>query len=117
MCGSVLINSDARRHDGGNSSAASRARKAAIDRHLGHATRVLDRFHVVRWFAVGLIEVRRRIQRRDPRSRVKPAFVPEVFRTRFVLLARADHLDHHQRRRLQALLEQHPELDAAWQML
>ena len=37
--------------------------RAAIERHLGHATHVVDRFHVVRWFAQGLIEVRRRVQR------------------------------------------------------
>lgn len=91
--------------------------KAAVERHLGHATHVLDRFHVVRWFAVGLIEVRRRIQRREPRGKVTPAFVPEVFRARFVLLARADHLDGPRRERLERLLADHPELDAAWRML
>ena len=40
-------------------------------RHLGHATpHVLDRFHAVRWFASGLVEVRRRLQRREPRGHV-----------------------------------------------
>ena len=29
----------------------SKAYKAAIDAHLGHARHVLDRFHVIRWFA------------------------------------------------------------------
>ena len=95
----------------------SKSYKAAIDRHLGHATHVLDRFHVVRWFALGLIEVRRRIQRSEPRGKVKPAFVPEIFRARFILLARADHLDDHRRERLEHLLVRHPELDAAWRML
>ncbi len=41
----------------------SESYKAAIAAHLGHATHVLDRFHVVRWFAAGLVGVRRRIQR------------------------------------------------------
>lgn len=34
------------------------AYKAAIDASLGHAIHVLDRFHVVRWFAAGLSAVR-----------------------------------------------------------
>ena len=37
----------------------SRAYKAAIDAHLGHARHVLDRFHVIRWFAAALTQVRR----------------------------------------------------------
>ena len=41
----------------------SKAYKAAIDRRLGHARHVLDRFHVVRWFAAGLVAVRRDTQR------------------------------------------------------
>ena len=69
----------------------SRAYKAAIDAHLGHARHVLDRFHVVRWFAAGLTQVRRDVQRREPRG-VKPAFDPEVFSARFVLLRRGDTL-------------------------
>ena len=31
----------------------SKAYRAAVDRHLGHATHVLDRFHVIGWFAAG----------------------------------------------------------------
>ena len=31
----------------------SKAYKSAIDAHLGHARHVLDRFHVIRWFAAG----------------------------------------------------------------
>jgi transposase len=89
----------------------SKSYKAAIDRHAGHSTHVLDQFHVVRWFAVGLIEVRRRIQRREPRGTVTPAFVPEVFRARFILLARADHLDDARHERLERLLAQHRELE------
>ena len=59
----------------------SKAYKAAIDAHLGHARHVLDRFHVIRWFAAGLTQVRRDVQRRPEGS--KPAFDPEVFRARF----------------------------------
>lgn len=59
----------------------SKSYKAAIDRHLGHATHVVDRFHVVRWFAHGLIEVRRRVQRiGEPGG--SPMFSPVIFRTR-----------------------------------
>ena len=41
---------------------------AAIGGHLPRATHILDRFHVVRWFARGLIEVRRDLQRREPQG-------------------------------------------------
>jgi transposase len=41
----------------------SKSYRKAISQHLGHATHVLDRFHVARWFAAAMIEVRRRIQR------------------------------------------------------
>ena len=44
----------------------SKSYRAAIHQHLGGATHVVDRFHVARWFAAGLIEVRRRIQRQGP---------------------------------------------------
>ena len=53
----------------------SKSYKAAIDAHLGHTRHVLDRFHVVRWFAAGLTLVRRDLQRRQPAG-VKPAFDP-----------------------------------------
>ena len=46
----------------------SRAYKSAIDAHLGHARHVLDRFHVIRWFAAALTAVRRDIQRRPQAS-------------------------------------------------
>jgi transposase len=48
----------------------SQSYRAAIERHLGHATHVVDHFHVVRWFAQGLIEVRRRVQRIGEPGRV-----------------------------------------------
>jgi transposase len=44
----------------------SSAYRTAIQTHLGHATYVLDPFHVARWFAAGMIEVRRRVQRIGP---------------------------------------------------
>jgi len=90
---------------------------ASVRRHLGHATHVLDRFHVVRWFAAGMVAVRRRLQRREPRGHVKPAFDPEVFRARFLALRRADRLAEAETERLEALFVAHAELARAWQML
>ena len=88
----------------------SKAYKAAIDAHLGHARHVLDRFHVIRWFAAGLTQVRRDVQRRPEGS--KPAFDPEVFRARFALLRRGDTLTDADRVRLDALFDAHPRLRA-----
>lgn len=78
----------------------SKSYKAAIDRHLPRATHVLDRFHVVGWFAAGLTLVRRDLQRREPRGQVKPAFDPELFRARFALLRRSETLTEFDRTRL-----------------
>ena len=36
---------------------------------VGHARHVLDRFHVIRWFAAALTQVRRDVQRREPKAR------------------------------------------------
>ena len=94
----------------------SRAYKAAIDAHLGHARHVLDRFHVIRWFSAGLTQVRRDVQRREPHG-VKPAFDPEVFRARFALLRRGDTLTDTDRARLDGLFDAHPRLRAGWQAL
>ena len=93
----------------------SKAYKAAIDARLGHARHVLDRFHVIRWFAAGLTAVRRDVQRRPEGS--KPAFDPQVFRARFLLMRRPDTLDDAERKRLDALFEAHPRLKAAWDAL
>ncbi len=95
----------------------SKSYKAAIDAHLGGARHVLDRFHVVRWFAAGLTLVRRDLQRREPRGQVTPAFDPELFRARFALLRRADHLSDTDQARLDALFEAHPRLRAGWDAL
>ncbi len=90
--------------------------RAAIERHLGHATHVVDRFHVVRWFASGLIEVRRRVQRIGEEGG-SPVFSPVIFRTRYLQLARADHLGPEQFARLPLALTEDPELWRAWQLL
>ena len=85
----------------------SKAYKAAIDAHLGHARHVLDRFHVIRWFAAALTQVRRDVQRREPKG-VKPAFDPEVFKARFALLRRGDALTGADRVRLDTLFDLTP---------
>ena len=93
----------------------SKAYKAAIEARLGHARHVLDRYHVIRWFQAGLIAVRRDVQRRPEGS--KPAFDPEVFRSRFLLMRRPDKLDAAEQSRLDALFAAHPRLKAAWDAL
>lgn len=92
------------------------AYRTAIHDHLGHATHVLDRFHVARWFAAGMIEVRRRIQRIGPHGS-RPAFEPQIFRSRYLQLTRADHLTDEQAAHLGKVLAGRPELEAAWRML
>jgi transposase len=94
----------------------SKSYKAAIDAHLRHARHVLDRFHVIRWFAQGLTLVRRDLQRRQPAG-VKPAFDPQVFRARFLLLRRSDTLEEHDQARLDDLFETQPRLATAWHAL
>ena len=69
----------------------SRSYQAAIAQYLPDALHVLDRFHVARWFTEGLTLVRRELQRRDPDQR-PPTYEPDLFRARFTLLRRADHL-------------------------
>lgn len=94
----------------------SKSYKAAIDTHLGHARHVLDRFHVIRWFAEGLTAVRRDLQRREPAG-ITPAFDPELFRARFLLLRRHDTLNETQHDRLDELFAAHPRLETAWHAL
>ncbi len=94
----------------------SKAYRAAVERHLGHATHVLDRFHVIGWFAAGLTAVRRDVQRREPPG-TTPTFDPAVFRARFLLLRRPDRLTDAQRTQLDALFKTHPRLRAAWDAL
>ena len=70
---------------------------------------------MIRWFSAGLTAVRRDVQRRPEGS--KPAFEPEVFRARFVLLRRGDTLTDADRARFDALFDAHPRLRAGWQAL
>lgn len=91
----------------------SEAYRSAIHTHLGGATHVVDRFHVARWFAAALIEVRRRIQRIGPKGS-RPAYQPEIFRSRYLQLRREDRLDPEARTRLEAILTLHPDLAHAW---
>ena len=94
----------------------SKSYKTAIDTHLGHARHVLDRFHVIRWFTDALTLVRRELQRREPAG-VKPAFDPELFGARFLLLKRGDTLDHSEQARIDELFDTHPRLKTAWDAL
>lgn len=94
----------------------SRSYQAAIAQYLPDARHVLDRFHVVRWFTEGLTLVRRELQRRDPDQR-PPAFEPDLFRARFTLLRRADHLTDAHRTHLEALFKAYPRLRTAWDAL
>lgn len=90
--------------------------RAAIRSHLGHATHVVDRFHVARWFAAGLIEVRRRVQRIAPQGS-RPAFDPDIFQSRYLQLTRLDRLDVERIEKLGKVLARDPQLEAAWRML
>ncbi len=51
------------------------------------------------------------------RRAVKPAFDPEVFRARFLLMRRGDQLDDSDQARLHGLFDAHPRLQAGWQAL
>lgn len=95
----------------------SKSYRAAVERHLPRATHVLDRFHVVRWFAAGLTLVRRELQRREPRGHVTPAFEPDLFRSRFALLRRADTMTERQRDELEELFVRHPRIGVGWRAL
>ena len=94
----------------------SRSYQAAIAQYLPAARHVLDRFHVVRWFTQGLTLVRRELQRRDPHRR-PPTFEPDLFRARFTLLRRADHLTEAHQAHLDRLFDAHPRLRTAWDAL
>ena len=91
----------------------SESYRASIRSHLSGATHVVDRFHVARWFASALIEVRRRIQRIGDKGS-RPAFDPVVFRSRYLQLRREDRLDPEARAQLEQILATHPELSHAW---
>ena len=93
----------------------SLAYRSAIDARLGHARHVLDRFCVIRWFAVGLTAVRRDVQRRPEGA--KPALEPDALRARFALLRRVDTLTEAELARLRTLFDAHPRLEAGWKAL
>jgi transposase len=61
--------------------------------------------------------VRRTLQRREPRGHVRPAFDPDLFRSRFALLRRADTLDETEHRRLHDLFTRHPPIELGWRAL
>ena len=84
----------------------SRSYQAAIAQYLPDARHVLDRFHVARWFTQGLTLVRRELQRRDPQLR-PPTYEPDLFRARFTLLRRSDHLTDAHQKYLDRLFEAH----------
>jgi len=63
-----------------------------------------------------MIEVRRRVQRVGPPGS-RPAFDPDIFRSRYLQLARFDRLDPYQVAALGKVLSGRPELEAAWRML
>ena len=94
----------------------SRSYQAAIAQYLPDALHVLDRFHVARWFTEGLTLVRRELQRRDPDQR-PPTYEPDLFRARFTLLRRADHLTDAHQEHLDRLFDAHPRLRTAWDAL
>ena len=94
----------------------SRSYQAAIAQYLPDALHVLDRFHVARWFTEGLTLVRRELQRRPPDQR-PPTFEPDLFRARFTLLRRADHLTEAHQAHLNRLFDAHPRLRTAWDAL
>ena len=94
----------------------SRAYKASVEDCLPGARHVLDRFHVIGWFAAALTAARRDIQRREPHG-VTPAFDPDVFGARFLLMRRGDQLTEADRTRLDALFGAHPRLKAGRQAL
>jgi transposase len=63
-----------------------------------------------------MIEVRRRIQRIGEHGS-RPAFEPEIFRSRYLQLTRFDQLEDHRIEALGRVLAGRPELEAAWRML
>ena len=65
---------------------------------------------------VGLTLVRRELQRREPDQR-PPAFEPDLFRARFTLLRKEDHLTDAHRKHLETLFTAYPRLRTAWDAL
>ncbi len=93
----------------------SEAYRGAIRATLPRATHVVDRFHVVRWLAACQVEVRRRLQRLGPKG-TRPAYDPDIFRSRYLQLARFDHLSADEAAALGKILVANPELERAWRL-
>lgn len=70
---------------------------------------------MAKWFASGLIEVRRRIQRIGPKGS-RPAYHPDIFPSRYLQLRRADRLEPEARARLERILTSDPDLAHAWEL-
>ncbi len=87
--------------------------KSVIAARLPHAAHVADRFHVVRTFLRVQVEFRRRAQA----SPLGEPHDPELFRSRFLQTKRADRLSDEERAQLDAILERHPTLRAAWNLV
>ena len=87
--------------------------KSVIAARLPHAAHVADRFHVVRTFLRVQVEFRRRAQA----SPLGEPHDPELFRSRFLQTKRADRLCDEERAQLEAILERHPTLRAAWNLV
>lgn len=90
--------------------------RAAIEQYLPEARHVLDRFHAARWFTQGVTLVRRELQRRQPPG-VKPAFEPDLFRSRYRLLKTRRSLTPADQKRLETLFVKYPRLKVAWDAL
>ena len=95
-----------------SSRTASCSYQAAISQYLPDVRHVLDRFHVARWFTQGLTLVHRELQRR-PADQRPPTNEPDLFRARFTLLCRADHLTEAHQKHLDRLFDTHPRLRTA----
>jgi len=93
----------------------SEAYRSAIHASLPKATHVVDRFHVVRWLAACQVEVRRRLQRLGPKG-TRPAYDPDIFRSRYLQLTRFDHLSAEEAVELGKILVANPELERAWRL-
>jgi len=81
------------------------------DRNIGHGAPVRPY-----WFTQGLTLARMEIQRRPAEQR-PPTHEPDLFRARFALLRRADHLTDAHQMYLGGLFDAHPQLRTAWDAL
>lgn len=87
--------------------------RTAIRTHLPNARHVADRFHVVRNFAKVLVTARRDAQRTPPGQ----PHDRSLFRSRFLLMKRLDHLNGEEMCRLGAIFDAHPDLGVVWALV